>query len=170
MNPMTKQDPTSTPADGSDPAFTAGPLPTKDKLLKALIERLGFTMHEAQNYDMPNSPAARCALETLDLAMTIGARHPHSIERSYSGMSMRQYAAIKLKVPDSGTDWLDAMIRVSLRDGFAAKAMSGVIANWDDAHKDDGERLDLGHDGTCNGVSQDCYAMADAMLKARDAS
>jgi hypothetical protein len=27
------------------------------------------------------------------------------------GMTLRQYAAIKLKVPDSGTDWLDDMIR-----------------------------------------------------------
>jgi hypothetical protein len=29
------------------------------------------------------------------------------------GMTLRQYAAIKLKVPDSGTDWLDDMIRKS---------------------------------------------------------
>jgi len=28
----------------------------------------------------------------------------------YDGMTLRQYAAIKLKVPDSGTDWLDEMI------------------------------------------------------------
>ena len=26
------------------------------------------------------------------------------------GMTLRQYAAIKLKVPNSGTDWLDEMI------------------------------------------------------------
>jgi hypothetical protein len=38
------------------------------------------------------------------------------------GMTLRQYAAIKLKVPDSGTDWLDAMIVKSLRDEFAGKA------------------------------------------------
>jgi hypothetical protein len=31
------------------------------------------------------------------------------------GMTLRQYAAIKLKVPDSGTDWLDDMIRKSNR-------------------------------------------------------
>jgi hypothetical protein len=31
----------------------------------------------------------------------------------HSGMTLRQYAAIKLKVPDSGTDWLDDMIRKS---------------------------------------------------------
>jgi hypothetical protein len=33
------------------------------------------------------------------------------ISTGYSeGMTLRQYAAIKLKVPDSGTDWLDDMI------------------------------------------------------------
>lgn len=29
------------------------------------------------------------------------------------GMSLRQYAAIHLKIPNSGTDWLDEMIRKS---------------------------------------------------------
>jgi hypothetical protein len=31
----------------------------------------------------------------------------------FNGMTLREYAAIKLKVPDSGTDWLDDMIRKS---------------------------------------------------------
>ena len=30
------------------------------------------------------------------------------------GMTLREYAAIKLKVPNSGTEWLDNMIRESL--------------------------------------------------------
>lgn len=38
------------------------------------------------------------------------------------GMTLRQYAAIKLRVPNSGTDWLDEMIRTSLRDDLAAQA------------------------------------------------
>lgn len=38
------------------------------------------------------------------------------------GMTLRQYAAIKLKVPDSGTDWLDEMIRQSLRDDLTRHA------------------------------------------------
>ena len=37
----------------------------------------------------------------------------------HDGMSLREYAAIKLKVPESGTDWLDDMIRKSLRDELA---------------------------------------------------
>ena len=39
------------------------------------------------------------------------------------GMTLRQYAAIKLRVPDSGLDWLDAMIQESRRDEFAGHAM-----------------------------------------------
>jgi hypothetical protein len=70
-------------------------------------------------------------------------------------MTLRQYAAIKLKVPDSGTDWLDDMIRKSLRDDFAAKAMQSVIARGDDTNRP--------------GMAEWSYAMADAMLKAREA-
>ena len=75
--------------------------------------------------------------------------------REQSGMTLRQYAAIKLKVPDSGTDWLDDMIRKSLRDDFAAKAMQSVIARGDDTNRP--------------GMAEWSYAMADAMLKAREA-
>lgn len=46
------------------------------------------------------------------------------------GMTLRQYAAIKLRVPNSGTDWLDDMIRTSLRDDLAAKAtQTGTAGN-----------------------------------------
>ncbi len=43
-------------------------------------------------------------------------------------MSSSEYAAIELCVPDSGTDWLDAMIRQSLRDRFAGMALQGMLA------------------------------------------
>lgn len=46
-----------------------------------------------------------------------------------SGMSLRQYAAIKLRVPNSGTGWLDDMIREAKRDELAAQAMQGIIAS-----------------------------------------
>jgi len=72
------------------------------------------------------------------------------------GMTLRQYAAIKLKVPDSGTDWLDDMIRKSLLDDFAAKAMQGMLACPGSIRVDDDANL--------------AYKMADAMLKAREAS
>lgn len=53
---------------------------------------------------------------------TGGSAFPHTVEYKgadcggvvpHGGMTLRQYAAIKLKVPDSGTDWLDDMIRQS---------------------------------------------------------
>ena len=40
-----------------------------------------------------------------------------------TGMTVREYAAIQLKVPNSGTDWLDEMIRTAQRNELAAKAM-----------------------------------------------
>lgn len=46
------------------------------------------------------------------------------------GMSFRQYAAITLRVPNSGTDWLDAMILESLRNELAAKVMQGLVLTW----------------------------------------
>lgn len=37
------------------------------------------------------------------------------------GMTIRQYAAIHLCVPDSGLPWLDEIIQKSLRDRFASQ-------------------------------------------------
>ncbi len=37
------------------------------------------------------------------------------------GMSQRAFAAINLRVPDSGIDWLDAMILQAKRDEFAGQ-------------------------------------------------
>ena len=71
------------------------------------------------------------------------------------GMTLRQYAAIKLRVPDSGTDWLDDMIRKSNRDYFAAAALQGLMASREIS-------LDE-YDGPY------VYEIADAMLKAREA-
>ena len=70
-------------------------------------------------------------------------------------MTLRQYAAIKLRVPESGTDWLDDMIRKSNRDYFAAAALTGLMAEGGGASWDD--------DAT------NAYLCADAMLKAREA-
>ena len=77
------------------------------------------------------------------------------------GMTLRQYAAIKLRVPNSGTDWLDEMIRTSLRDDLAAKAMQGLYASDTEAWH---------CSGTPEGLAsraKDSYAIADAMLAAR---
>lgn len=61
------------------------------------------------------------------------------------GLTARQYAAIHLCIPDSGVDWLDAMIRRKQRDDLAAKMLEGVASNPANA-----------------------YAVADAMLKVGD--
>lgn len=50
-----------------------------------------------------------------------------NISVSKGGMTLREYAAIKLKVPDSGTPWLDEMIEKSRRDDLAARAMQAQI-------------------------------------------
>ena len=69
-------------------------------------------------------------------------------------MTLRQYAAIKLKVPDSGTDWLNDMICQSIKDDFAAMAMDAFLSRDGGTYEQDAE---------C------AHKMADAMLKAREA-
>ncbi len=79
------------------------------------------------------------------------------------GMTLRQYAAIKLKVPDSGTDWLDEMIRDSLRDEFAAKSIDSAITSIINTGM--GNYVEL----TYEQVVEEAYGLADQMLKAREA-
>jgi hypothetical protein len=71
------------------------------------------------------------------------------------GMTLRDYAAIHLKVPSSGTDWLDEMITESLRNELAAKAMQAVILH------------PQGPVWMWEAVSKDAYEITDAMLKAK---
>ena len=76
-------------------------------------------------------------------------------ENHSEGMTKREYAAIALKVPTSGTEWLDDMIRESLRNDFAAKAMQALIS----------ESIETPHDY----VAIDAYSYTNAMMKAREA-
>ena len=46
----------------------------------------------------------------------------------FEGMTLRQYAAIHLKVPDSGTDWLDDMIRQSMSHGIIEYSIEETTA------------------------------------------
>lgn len=75
------------------------------------------------------------------------------------GMSLRAYAAIKLKQPDSGIDWLDEMILKTKRDEVAAKAMQGLVIQW-------GEVSCEGYDSKIEIIPKRAYEMADSMLKA----
>jgi hypothetical protein len=72
----------------------------------------------------------------------------------YSGMTLRQYASIKLCVPDSGLPWLDEMIVQSNRERLAAAALPQV---------------DQRSHGNPDDIALECYQLADAMLKAREA-
>lgn len=85
-------------------------------------------------------------------------RSPHGMEiaQEQSGMTLRQYAAIKLKVPNSGTDWLDEMIRESLRNELEARAMAAIIAHPG------------GPAGRWEQCALDAHEVADAVLKARE--
>jgi len=93
----------------------------------------------------PNEPAA--PLNELD-------QSTGHIVAQHLGLTAREHAAIALRVPDSGTDWLDAMIRTAKRDDVAARAMLTMISMCQYA---DGE---WDHDT----VAQNAYALADAML------
>lgn len=74
------------------------------------------------------------------------------------GMSLRQYAAIKLRVPNSGTEWLDEMICTSLRDDLAAKAMQAI---WSCLHPD------VVRSEAIVFTAKDAHLLADAMFAAR---
>lgn len=80
--------------------------------------------------------------------------------RWHDGMTLRQYAAIHLRVPNSGTDWLDEMIVSSVRQELAAKAMSGQLAF---SPPDPFKKFHQPED-----VARVAYEFADAMLKARE--
>lgn len=77
-----------------------------------------------------------------------------------SGMSLRAYAAIHLRQPNSGLDWLDAMIRDAQRDGLAGQALAGMSS----ISLDNGDMAMGWRD-----MAKAAYNGADAMLRARNA-
>ena len=86
------------------------------------------------------------------------------------GMTLREYAAIQLRVPDSGSDWLDEMIEQSLLNDFAAKALQGYVSarGW---HPDFTYPADFNFDAgkrAADAVAVASCQYADAMLKARE--
>lgn len=91
------------------------------------------------------------------------------------GMTLRQYACIHLRVPETGEEWLDDIIRKAQKDDFAAKADLGKaefsdlgVAEWlmgrkmptDDVAETIGWQAEL--------TAKLRYMMADAMIKARE--
>lgn len=45
------------------------------------------------------------------------------------GFTAKEAAAIALRVPDSGNDWLDTMIRTAQRNDLAKAAMNAMASN-----------------------------------------
>ena len=75
-----------------------------------------------------------------------------------AGMTLRQYAAIKLQVPDSGIAWLDVMITKAKRDELAAKAMQALVST-DATYGGKADRSLL---------TKAAYAHADAILNVKE--
>ena len=80
--------------------------------------------------------------------------------RSQHGMSLRQYAAIKLCVPDSGLEWLDDMIRQAQRDRFAGQALIAACAG---AADEEGTTWEEKED-----IATDAWNLAYAVIAARE--
>jgi hypothetical protein len=74
------------------------------------------------------------------------------------GMTLKQYAAITLKVPRSGDPELDAMILESRRADFAEKAMEGMVFQM---FSETDERINR---STAKNFSEQVGFLADAML------
>jgi hypothetical protein len=79
--------------------------------------------------------------------------------RSYYGIRMKKYAAIKLRVPRSGDPDLDAMIRESRRADFAEKAMEAITYEYFSNEFNKGmAKADISEIAHC------AWLVADAML------
>ena len=127
--------------------------------------------------DKTNSGPAFPTTERVEFHEDLGSGKPGCREyMASSGMDLRQYAAIKLRVPDSGLDWLDEMIRKSLRDELAGKAMQipyliseqGLEGCAASVGMSPEEYKDNGFQGHRKLRSKRAYDMADELLKARE--
>lgn len=80
------------------------------------------------------------------------------------GMTLRQYAAIKLRVPDSGTEWLDEMIRKSVRQDIAENIFHTIYSDFlDDVRA---RRVQHVPDDWRYGIAAESFKIADTMIKA----
>ncbi len=85
-----------------------------------------------ENDDIIAYRVVQVVQEQQESAGDAGAEHsgfafPQSTEL-WGGLTKREYAAIHLKVPDSGSEWLDGMIVKSLRDDDARATLGGLFA------------------------------------------
>ena len=109
-------------------------------------------------------------IETGGSAFPVGFQKEDCIAMK-GGMTLREYAAINLRVPNSGTDWLDEMIRESLQDELAARAIHGLISN-DQDYEIWSNWIETGFEdrqSIVNVYAEAAYEIAGALLKAQKA-
>ncbi len=83
------------------------------------------------------------------------------------GMTIREYAAIELRVPDSGIPEIDKMIRAAREMDFAAKAMQGIQAKLPMFDRDGEFSESFSQDKILKiqaDVASSAYSLAAAML------
>jgi hypothetical protein len=86
--------------------------------------------------------------------------HGVEIMNYIPGLTRRDYACIKLKVPKTDKAWLNEIILESKRDELAGQAMAAIIIGNDASEDVTGE---YGSYGT----SEDSYMIADSILEAK---
>lgn len=93
-----------------------------------------------------------------------GPAYPtNAIDNSgFEGRSLRAHAAIELRVPRSGINWLDDMIREAKRDELAGMAMQGMYAATKRNYNN--SAMNWPNEAKC---SEWAYSQADAMLAER---
>ena len=91
--------------------------------------------------------------------------------RDPAGMTLRQYAAIKLQIPDSGDEWLDDMIRKANRKEYAGQALAGYMAMPDERACPGNEDIEQWRSKVLLDDAKSMFRMADAMIEteAKDA-
>lgn len=81
-----------------------------------------------------------------------GFRYPNGgVEYPQHGFTRRERAAIDLCLPQSGTPWLDDMIRAAQRQRFAAQALTGMLS-------------DPNCSGRIDDLTTDALAYADSLI------
>jgi len=121
---------------------TSEPERLLDELIRASLEKLGneyggnigAMMTDIRRMREPSQAATTSepAKHPGDFSAhpTSAVSHNGEIRFGISGLTARQHAAIELRVPDSGLDWLDAMIRESRRMDFAGQAPAGLMVGY----------------------------------------
>jgi hypothetical protein len=104
--------------------------------MKEALKKLREAMYELDCYKTDVGTKAHIGYYLVDEALKVLEQEqfvfPGEKNDRKSGLTLRQYAAIRLKVPNSGEEWLDDMIQESRRLDYAGRALTGLAGtiNW----------------------------------------